>query len=152
MLSVCQCLQMFFARYSLKPVLTWLSLSSPAKYRAHLVLASAFSVVGYEVFFGIKRQFAEMIRKHRVCSSAMTEQQHKRDDCKDKRTFLSALFTLICFQDLLPQCTQKEKQTKFCSFLMVDRKKWQHLLYKHNFTQNILDLVYMNFGNNYIYE
>lgn len=28
------------------------------------------------------------------------------------------------------------------SFLMADRTEWQHPLYEHNFTQNIVDLVY----------
>ncbi len=52
---------------------------------ANLILASAFSVVGYEVFFGVKWQIPKLVRKDGVYSSALTEQQEKRDDCREKQ-------------------------------------------------------------------
>lgn len=47
---------------------------------ADLVLASAFSVVGYEVFFGAKWQIFELVRTGGVVSSTPTEQQEERGD------------------------------------------------------------------------
>lgn len=53
---------------------------------ANLILASAFSVVGYEVFSGVKWQVTKLVRKDFVCSSTLTEHQEKRDDCREKKT------------------------------------------------------------------
>ena len=52
---------------------------------ANLILAFAFSMVGYEVFFGVKWQIAKLVGKDGVCSSTLTEQQKERDDCREKQ-------------------------------------------------------------------
>lgn len=62
---------------------------------ANLILAFAFSMVRYEVFFDVKWQIAELLRKDVACSTALTEQQQKRDDCREKQGIQ------ICIRDFL---------------------------------------------------
>lgn len=51
----------------------------------YLILAFAFSVIGYKVLFGIKWQITKLVREDSVCSSTLTEHQKKRDDCRKRQ-------------------------------------------------------------------
>ena len=50
---------------------------------ANLILAFAFSVVGNEVFFGVKWQIAKLVRKDSV--STLTFQQETKEYCRENQ-------------------------------------------------------------------
>ena len=62
-----------------------------AQFPAYLVLSYPFSVIGYQVFFGVERQLLELVGENNSCSSTLTEQQEKRDDCREKKNTRSVI-------------------------------------------------------------
>lgn len=86
-------------KWNMRIILTFPLFSSlipPKDTHTHLVLASAFSVIGYEVFFGVKWQLTEVFRENRIGPTALAEQQQERNDCtRQTQLFLTLDHSLV---------------------------------------------------------